>query len=70
MQRERRYEPRERTRIQALERSVAREKAIREAEERDRIEMKARLEIWDDDESDELFYTDRCVLLTLLIHSN
>ncbi|KAI0088610.1 hypothetical protein BDY19DRAFT_890764 [Irpex rosettiformis] len=57
--RERRYEPRERTRIQALERSIARERAIREAEERDRIEMKARLEVWDDDESDELFYTDR-----------
>ncbi|KAI0345579.1 hypothetical protein BDW22DRAFT_1342920 [Trametopsis cervina] len=57
--RERRYEPRERARIQALERSIARERAIRDAEERDRIEMKARLEIWDDDESDELFYTDR-----------
>ena len=61
MQRERRYEPRERTRIQALERAIARERAQKEAEERDRIEIKARLEIWDDDESDELFYIDRYV---------
>ncbi|KAJ3556755.1 hypothetical protein NM688_g1841 [Phlebia brevispora] len=45
--------------MQALERSIARERAIREAEERDRIEMRSRLDIWDDDESDELFYTDR-----------
>ena len=60
-QRERRYEPRERTRIQALERAIARERAQKEAEERDRIEIKARLEIWDDDESDELFYIDRYV---------
>ncbi|KAF8635853.1 hypothetical protein AX15_000045 [Amanita polypyramis BW_CC] len=57
--RERRYEPRERARIQALERAIARERATREAEERDRIEMRQRLEIWDDDESDELFYVDR-----------
>ncbi|GBE85142.1 hypothetical protein BKA93DRAFT_818719 [Sparassis latifolia] len=57
--RERRYEPRERARIQALERAIARERATKEAEERDRIEMRSRLEIWDDDESDELFYTDR-----------
>ncbi|CAL1713675.1 unnamed protein product [Somion occarium] len=57
--RERRYEPRERARIAGLERAIAREKAMREAEDRDRIEMKSRLEIWDDDESDELFYTDR-----------
>ncbi|PSS34090.1 hypothetical protein PHLCEN_2v1884 [Hermanssonia centrifuga] len=57
--RERRYEPRERARIQALERSIARERALREAEERDRVEMRSRLDIWDDDESDELFYTDR-----------
>ncbi|KAF8955267.1 hypothetical protein BDZ97DRAFT_1927007 [Flammula alnicola] len=54
--RERRYEPRERTRIQALERAIARERAQKEAEDRDRIEIKARLDIWDDDESDELFY--------------
>ena len=58
-QRERRYEPRERNRIQTLERAIARERATREAEERDRAEMGARLDIWDDDESDELFYTDR-----------
>ncbi|KAI1788866.1 hypothetical protein LXA43DRAFT_974590 [Ganoderma leucocontextum] len=57
--RERRYEPRERTRIQALERAIARERAMKEAEERDRVEMRARLDVWDDDESDEPFYTDR-----------
>ncbi|KAI0694755.1 hypothetical protein C8Q76DRAFT_634301 [Earliella scabrosa] len=57
--RERRYEPRERARIQALERAIARERAMKEAEDRDRIEMRARLDVWDDDESDELFYTDR-----------
>lgn len=57
--RERRYEPRERTRIAALERSIARQTAIKEAEERDRVEMQARLDVWDDDESDELFYVDR-----------
>ena len=60
-QRERRYEPRERVRIQTLERTLARERAVKEAENRDRIEMRSRLDIWDDDESDELFYTDRCV---------
>lgn len=32
---------------------------MKEAEERDRIEMRSRLDVWDDDESDELFYTDR-----------
>lgn len=32
---------------------------MKEAEDRDRVEMRARLDIWDDDESDELFYTDR-----------
>lgn len=57
--RERRYEPRERARIQALERTIARERAIREAEERDRVEVRTRLDVWDDDESDEVFYTDR-----------
>ncbi|KAI9442985.1 hypothetical protein H4582DRAFT_1807919 [Lactarius indigo] len=57
--RERRYEPRERNRLQALERAIARERATREAEDRDRAEMRARLDIWDDDESDEVFYTDR-----------
>ncbi|KAF9568771.1 hypothetical protein CPC08DRAFT_732474 [Agrocybe pediades] len=57
--RERRYEPRERTRIQALERAIARENAQREQEMRDRVEIKARLDVWDDDESDELFYVDR-----------
>ncbi|KAI0754494.1 hypothetical protein C8Q80DRAFT_1094588 [Daedaleopsis nitida] len=57
--RERRYEPRERARISALERAIGRERAMKEAEDRDRIEMRARLDVWDDDESDELFYTDR-----------
>ncbi|KAH9932787.1 uncharacterized protein BXZ73DRAFT_46699 [Epithele typhae] len=57
--RERRYEPRERARIQALERAIARERAMKEAEERDKVEMRARLDVWDDDESDEPFYTDR-----------
>ncbi|KAF5315227.1 hypothetical protein D9619_007258 [Psilocybe cf. subviscida] len=57
--RERRYEPRERTRIATLERTIARERSQKEAEERDRIEIKARLDVWDDDESDELFYVDR-----------
>lgn len=32
---------------------------MREAEERDRVEMRTRLDVWDDDESDEIFYTDR-----------
>ncbi|KAF9018967.1 hypothetical protein BDZ89DRAFT_959633 [Hymenopellis radicata] len=57
--RERRYEPRERSRINALERAIYRVQANKEAEERDRIEMRARLDVWDDDESDELFYVDR-----------
>lgn len=61
-QREKRYEPRERARIQALERAILRERATKEAEERDRVEMRSRLAVWDDDESDELFYTDRCVV--------
>ncbi len=38
---------------------MQRERAIREAEERDRHEMRHRLDIWDDDESDEPFYVDR-----------
>ena len=42
-----------------MERAIARERAMKEAEDRDRIEMRARLEVWDDDESDEPFYTDR-----------
>jgi len=32
---------------------------MKEAEDRDRIEMRARLDVWDDDESDEAFYVDR-----------
>ncbi|KAJ7139400.1 hypothetical protein C8R44DRAFT_605082 [Mycena epipterygia] len=57
--RERRYEPRERARILALERAIARQRATADAEARDRIDMRARLEAWDDDESDEPFYADR-----------
>ncbi|KAJ6544082.1 hypothetical protein B0H19DRAFT_1212448 [Mycena capillaripes] len=57
--RERRYEPRERARIQALERAIARQRTTAENEARDRIDMRARFEAWDDDESDELFYVDR-----------
>ncbi|TFK70553.1 hypothetical protein BDN72DRAFT_766296 [Pluteus cervinus] len=57
--RERRYEPRERTRITALERAIARDQSTKELERREAIEMRARLDIWDDDESDELFYVDR-----------
>ncbi|KIK69865.1 hypothetical protein GYMLUDRAFT_53004 [Collybiopsis luxurians FD-317 M1] len=57
--RERRYEPRERVRIAALERAIARERTTKEAEDRDRVETRERLDQWDDDESDELFYVDR-----------
>ncbi|KZV67940.1 hypothetical protein PENSPDRAFT_653670 [Peniophora sp. CONT] len=57
--RERRYEPRERSRIQALERAIQRERQTREAEARDGAELRSHLHVWDDDASDELFYTDR-----------
>ncbi|KAF7309542.1 hypothetical protein MIND_00325100 [Mycena indigotica] len=57
--RERRYEPRERARINALERAIARQRNVAEAEARDRIEMGSRLDNWDDDDSDDFFYTDR-----------
>lgn len=60
-QRERRWETRERRRITDIERQVGRERSMRDAEERDRQEIRERLHVWDDDESDELFYTDRCV---------
>jgi RNA-binding protein 25 len=46
-------------RIQTLERTIARQAAMKEAEERDAVEMSTRLSIWDDDESDEIFYVDR-----------
>lgn len=58
-QRERRYEPRERQRIANLERALQRERLQKEAEDRDKIEMHSRLDVWDDDESDEQFYTER-----------
>ncbi|VDC07061.1 unnamed protein product [Peniophora sp. CBMAI 1063] len=57
--RERRYEPRERSRIQALERAIHRERQTSEAEIRDGAELRSHLHVWDDDASDELFYTDR-----------
>ncbi|KAJ7155894.1 hypothetical protein B0H12DRAFT_1174271, partial [Mycena haematopus] len=57
--RERRYEPRERARILALERAIARQRQTADSEARERVELRARLEAWDDDESDELFYVDR-----------
>jgi RNA-binding protein 25 len=40
---------------------MARERVVKESEERDRVLMKQSLEVWDDDESDELFYLDRYV---------
>jgi hypothetical protein len=46
-----------------LERAILRDRLQKEQEEKDRIEIRARLDIWDDDESDELFYVDRCVSL-------
>lgn len=45
----------------ALERTIARQAAMKEAEERDASEMSTRLSVWDDDESDETFYVDRWV---------
>ncbi|KAJ7065251.1 hypothetical protein C8F01DRAFT_1124907 [Mycena amicta] len=57
--RERRYEPRERARINALERAITRQRNIAEAEARDRVEMRSRLDTWDDDDADDFFYTDR-----------
>ena len=59
LQRERVWEQNEYKRLKKLSHQVALENATRDAEEKDRYEMKTRLEIWDDDESDELFYTDR-----------
>ncbi|CAE6451550.1 unnamed protein product [Rhizoctonia solani] len=57
--RERRYEPRERQRIAAIERALQRERGLARAEEKDRQELKQRLAEWDDDASDEPFYVDR-----------
>ncbi|CAE6416572.1 unnamed protein product [Rhizoctonia solani] len=57
--RERRYEPRERQRIAAIDRTMQREKGLARAEEKDRQELKQRLSEWDDDASDEPFYVDR-----------
>ncbi|ELU45254.1 RNA recognition motif domain-containing protein [Rhizoctonia solani AG-1 IA] len=56
---QRRYEPRERQRIAAIERALQRERGLARAEEKDRQELKQRLAEWDDDASDEPFYVDR-----------
>lgn len=68
LQRERVWEQNEYKRLKKLSHQVALENATRDAEEKDRYEMKTRLEIWDDDESDELFYTDRCVPSVILLY--
>ncbi|CAE6514027.1 unnamed protein product [Rhizoctonia solani] len=57
--RERRYEPRERQRIAAIERAMQRERGLARAEDKDRQELRQRLSEWDDDASDEPFYVDR-----------
>ncbi|CAE6447753.1 unnamed protein product [Rhizoctonia solani] len=57
--RERRYEPRERQRIAAIDRALQRDRGLARAEEKDRQELKQRLAEWDDDASDEPFYVDR-----------
>ncbi|GAA5873784.1 hypothetical protein JCM8547_005946 [Rhodosporidiobolus lusitaniae] len=61
--RERRFEARERSRIQAWEREAARERNVQEQEERDRAFMAERLASWDDDREAERgresFYIDR-----------
>lgn len=48
-----------RRRLHSATGSAARENALESQRERDRADMSVRLEMWDDDESDELFYTDR-----------
>lgn len=58
------WESSEYKRIRKFSHMAAVENAVREDEERDRQDMKNRLEIWDDDESDELFYVDRCDLIS------
>ena len=58
-QRERRYEAREDQRLASLERLIMRTQATTKTKEIDKVEIRERLHIWDDDESDELFYTDR-----------
>jgi hypothetical protein len=49
-----------------LERAIARDRATKEAEERQHVEMRSRLAIWDDEESDEMFYVDRCAIFLLV----
>jgi hypothetical protein len=62
-QRERQWENGEYKRIKRFSHMAAVESAVQENEDRDRQDMKTRLEVWDDDESDELFYVDRYVQL-------
>ncbi|KAG8771732.1 hypothetical protein FRC20_000748 [Serendipita sp. 405] len=57
--RERLWESAEYKRIKRFSHMAAVESAVQENEDKDRQDMKHRLEIWDDDESDELFYVDR-----------
>lgn len=57
--RERLWESAEYKRIKRFSHMAAVESAVQENEDKDRQDMKTRLEIWDDDESDELFYVDR-----------
>ncbi|KAF8302565.1 hypothetical protein DL93DRAFT_2090566 [Clavulina sp. PMI_390] len=57
--RERRWESREHSRIANIERIIARERLADANQDKDGTEMRERLHVWDDDESDELFYTDR-----------
>lgn len=63
MQRERRYEQRERGRIVGVERERARERQLAEQEDRERSLMADRLATWDDDREAErgreLYYSDR-----------
>ena len=63
VQRERRFEQREKQRIAGVDRERARERAVAEAEDRDRVSTRERLALWDDEvitrEGNELFYSDR-----------
>lgn len=59
LQRERRWENRERVRVGNIERAIAKTRMAAAAQEKEAVEMRESLRLWDDDESDELFYTDR-----------
>lgn len=58
-QRERRWENRERVRVGNIERAIAKTRMAAAARDKEAVEMRESLRVWDDDESDELFYTDR-----------